>query len=175
VKILPIALALSLAANVFLGGFVAGRLHGGPFGAAGPGGGPPPMGRPSGGEAMTLLRAAAERPEIREKFERRLEDKRGAMRADNAEMRRLRSALGAALAANPFVRADAEAAAAALAAFNETREIRGVDFLIDVFEELPVEDRRAIIEKREDTQRRRERRFRDRRERAGHDRPAAEE
>jgi len=155
VKAVSIALALSLAANVFLGGFVAGRMHGGPPP------GPQPFGRPAGGEAMMLLRAAAEQPEIREKFERQFSGQRGKMRADFEELSRLRRALGEALAADPFIRADAEAAAAALSAFNAQREQRGAEFLIDVFETLPAQDRRAIVEKRAQHQKRREERLRD--------------
>lgn len=153
-KAVSIALALSLAANVFLGGFVAGRMHGGPP--------PAPFGRPAGGEAMLLLRAAAEQPEIREKFEKRFGGQRGRLRAEFEELAGLRRALGEALAAEPFVRADAEAAAAALSAFNARREQRGAEFLIDVFEALPAEDRRAIVEKREQSQQRREQQFRER-------------
>jgi Spy/CpxP family protein refolding chaperone len=161
VKAVHLLLAGSLAANVFLGGFVAGRmLH-----APGP---PRHEMRPERGEdARHMLRAAAANPEVRAAFEARFKEERMRMRRDAEESRRLRDALAAALSAEPFVRAEADAAAAAVAAFEQRRQQRGGAILIDVFEKLPPETRRRIIEERAQAQQRRGERlkeFRRRRE-----------
>jgi Spy/CpxP family protein refolding chaperone len=153
VKAVHWLLAGSLAANVFLGGFVAGRL----LHAPGP---PPHAAQPDrGGEARQLLRAAADKPEVRAAFEQRFRQERSQIRRDGEESRRLRDAFAAALAADPFVRADADAAAAALAELERSRQGRGLTTLIDVFEKLPPETRQRIIEQRAEAQRRRGERF----------------
>lgn len=147
VKAVHWLLAGSLAANVFLGGFVAGRMLHAPD--------PRAMAAERGGEARVLLRAAADAPQVRAAFEQRFREERVQIRRDAGESMRLREAFAAALAAEPFVRADAEAAAAALARFEQGRQTRGVNTLIDVFEKLPAETRRGIVEQRALAQQRR--------------------
>jgi uncharacterized membrane protein len=140
---IAVALALSLAANVFLGGFVAGKIAGGPRFHHGP---PGFDMKGAGHEEFADLPPAA-RESLKEAFLAR--------RADGADMRREARALHeefvAVLIAEPWDRAAADAVVAKF----EAAEIAGragmARLLVEAADGLSAEDRKALakhLEKR---------------------------
>ncbi len=138
---LTILLIISLAANVFLGGFIAGRLIGGP---------PhhpqmmPLPGELGGRGAFRELGALT--PDEREAFRAVFKTKRDDIRKEIHEALALRKAFGDALAADPWDRAEAEKALAELSAAEGARLTALSTLLIDAFEDLPADKRKALIE-----------------------------
>lgn len=137
---LTILLMLSLAANVFLGGFVAGRWFGGPphhrvvmHG---------PMDRGVGMFRDTDVLSEEGRKAFHDVFK----EKRGDLRPSFQEMRRLREEFGAALAADPWDRARVEKAFADLRAVESSHQSAFSTTLIDAFEKLSAADRKALVE-----------------------------
>ncbi len=162
-----IALAASLAANVFFGGFVAGRLttgdtierdFGGPGAPRRAGGGPPSRAL---GQALSLSDNA--RAAVREAIRPDM----GEIRRDRRRSLELRRAVRDALSAEPFDREEARAALQEMMEFHSSREERRTDLLLTVFESLPPDERKEIVAAFSDRQtRRRGRRFRRDEERA---------
>ena len=148
---LMIALAASLAANVFLGGFAVGRLVGAdpepPHERAD---GPPPRAHGPRGGGDLLVEAASLSPEMRSALKTAARDRRGDFLRSRQENRRLRDQLAKALAADPFDRAEAEAALIALFEFNQAQQSARTGLLLDVFAELPAEERRALMRRIEE-------------------------
>jgi len=137
---LMIALALSLGANVFLGGFVAGRLLNRP---------PPIMPPPPSAAGLALPgelfgRHADLSPETRKIIRGAYASRREAFRESRADAKRLRNAFSRALAADPWDRADAEAALAEWRAFESMRRTETAMLMIDIFEKLPADERAAV-------------------------------
>ncbi|MEQ8934875.1 MAG: periplasmic heavy metal sensor [Amphiplicatus sp.] len=137
---LTILLAVSIAANVFLGGFVAGRLLGGP-----------PHGKPDhsfdGGRTFSLKMAGEIEelsPEAREAFRKVFAESRERLIKNHRETKRLRKALSEALAADPWSRTQVEAAHAELRAAESAQQAALAALLIDAFEGLSAEDRKAL-------------------------------
>lgn len=155
-RMLPILLAVSLAANVFLGGFVAGRLLG-----------DPPHHRLAimreGGHAPIPFFGAADAlsPEGRRVFHDTFSGKRRDMRAAFVETQRLRQALAEALAAEPFDRARAEAALTAVQSSDAANQRAVVALVLDAAERLSPEDRKALASAHERRHEGRRRRLRD--------------
>lgn len=134
-KGLIVALALSLGANVFLGGFVAGRLagprmHGAPFG--------------SGVIDTAPAEFAQMSAEARREFRRVFAEERRAIRDDWRAGAEIRREFVEALGADAFDRAAAEAAADKLAAFEGERRAKAGRVLVDVAAKLSPEDRKAF-------------------------------
>ncbi|MEO1015305.1 MAG: periplasmic heavy metal sensor [Pseudomonadota bacterium] len=146
-RAVTIALAASLAANVFLGGYVTGRLTSGST-DKGHIVGPPNMGAPGPGrppsrmlgEALFLSDSA--RAAIREAAGPRWEGFRRSREQSLALRREVRDALSA----ENFDREAAQTALEALWAFHASREQERTDFLLSVFETLPPEERKAVVE-----------------------------
>lgn len=137
---LTIALLISLGANMLLGGFIAGRLVGGP----GPGGiarEAPPRAGPIFFRDLDALT-----PEQRETFRAAFRAHSDEIRAGFRDSRRLRQTLGEALAADPWDRARVEKALADLQAVEGAHEAAVAKAVIDAFETLPAEQRKALIE-----------------------------
>lgn len=138
---LTILLAISVAANVFLGGFVAGRLLGGP-----------PQGKHvhssfDGGRSFNwkMGREIEElSPEAREAFRNVFAESRERLIENHRETKRLRKALSEALAADPWSRTQVEAAHAELRAAESAQQAALAELLIDAFEGLSAEDRKAL-------------------------------
>lgn len=137
-----ILLALSLAANVFLGGFVAGRLLGGP------GLHRPPLGAHGMGPPRPALIAAAESlsPEGREIFRKTFESEGAKLRADFGRSGELRRAFAEALAAEPFDRARSEAALAAMQAADAESHRAASLLFIEAAEKMTPADRAVLVE-----------------------------
>ncbi len=133
---LIILLVASLAANVFLGGFVAGKHWGPQHGGMRHerGGGPVPR------DLDSLS------PEGREAFRAAFRSEKADMRAAHEELRGLRKAFGETLAAEPFDRAKCEAALAALHAAEAEKQTALMTRLLDAFEKLSPADRKALAE-----------------------------
>lgn len=161
---LTVLLVVSLAANVFLGGFVAGRFVGGPPHH------PHMMPLPGDlGGRGGFRELAALSPEEREAFRAVFKDKRRMIHDGVREAAKLRTAFGDALAADPWDRAKAETALADLTAAEGARQSALSKLLIDAFEGLPADKRKALVE--EATKRAEEtRRPRGSRRRGGFDR-----
>lgn len=132
-RIAPALLALSLAANVFLGGFVAGRLVG-------------PQGFHHRGHrgAEATFEARALSPEGREIVRAAFKEQREALFGSARESRKRRDAVAAALAADPFDRAGVEAAVAAFRETDAEHRRAIAKTLIDAAEKLSVEDRKSL-------------------------------
>lgn len=138
-RTIGILLALSLAANVFLGGFVAGRIAGRGFsgfdhGSHGDHG--------RGGDHRRAFDALPEA--AREKLRAAYKEHRAAVAATSQEARALRREFISILTADAFDRAAAEAAAAKIAAFEAERRRSTPRLLISAMDGLPAEDRRAL-------------------------------
>lgn len=147
-RTIGILLALSLAANVFLGGFVAGRI-------AGPGAGAFEHGRgPHGhrGPGADFHRELEALPDAaREKLRAQFRKNRAEVAATFREGRALRQEFVAILTAETFDRAAAEAVAAKIEAFEAERRRSTPRLVIEVMDGLSAEDRRAlakVIERR---------------------------
>ena len=138
-RTIGVLLALSLAANVFLGGFVAGRLAG-PNLSGFERGREDDRGGPGGGRHdFDDLPPAA-----REKMKAAFKDKREEFARTFREGRALRDEFVGILTAETFDRAAAEAAAAKIEAFEEKRRRSMPRLVIDMMDGLSVEDRRAL-------------------------------
>ncbi|MBI1391803.1 MAG: periplasmic heavy metal sensor [Alphaproteobacteria bacterium] len=147
-RAVTIALAASLAANVFLGGFVVGRVTNAP--PSPPDGGhergPRPPVAVDGSPSRLLGRSLAASETARAAFRDAFAEHREKFRDDRVESRRLREAAREALLAEPFDRAKAKAALRAVADHFQAREDQRTDFLLDVFESLSREERAKVIE-----------------------------
>jgi len=135
-------LALSLAANVFLGGFVAGRMVGGPPHERGMG-----RGAEFVREMSWRIRGDFEElsPAARNAFRKVFEDRRDELRGSFRETRRLRRAFSEALSADIWNRTEVEAALAALRAVESAHQATLAASLVDAFEGLSPEDRKALV------------------------------
>lgn len=133
------ALALSLAANVFLGGFVIGRLAGSDH--HGHGRGPHRMMMFHDLDALSETERAA--------FRAAFKSRRATFGESFAEMRKARDNFALALAAEPFDRVRAVAALEALQAAQREHEAKFGTLIIDAFEDLSPESRKALIEARD--------------------------
>jgi uncharacterized membrane protein len=133
---LTIALVASLAFNGLLVGFVAGRLWDAPHGVAG---------RAAHHEGPLGLDVAALDPAERRAFHEIFHASRDALKARHREVLRLRREFGAALAAEAFDRNSAEAALAKLQAAEGVQHAALGALLIDAFENLSHEDRKALV------------------------------
>ena len=132
-----IALALSLAANVFLGGFVAGRLAGGPNDHGGP---HVFMFRHHDGpEEFSDLTPAA-----RESLKRAFIGQRAASREDFRETRKLHEEFVKVLGAEVYDRAAAEALVAKFEAAEISGQAGMARILVEAAEGLPAEDRKSL-------------------------------
>ncbi len=138
-RALIIVLALSLAANVFLGGFVVGRLAGGHphirFGHA-----------PHAAGPMMFPDLDVLSPEGREAFRDVFAARREALRERHRDLNERRAAFAKTLAADPWDRAKAEAALVELQAAADEQETAFATLIIDAFEKLSAEDRKALVE-----------------------------
>lgn len=141
-RTLTVLLIVSLAANVFLGGFVAGRMIGGPphrnfvhsIDAS-------PGFKWRMGENLSALS-----PEARDAFRKAFGDSRERLVKNFRETRRLRQALSDALAADPWSRAEVEAALADLRAADNAQQAALAELMVDAFEGLSAADRKALVE-----------------------------
>ena len=137
-RTIGVVLALSLAANVFLGGFVAGRIAGPSlpgFERRGAGEGPHHGGRHNLDDLS---------PAAREKLKDLFRKNREEFAATFREGRALRDEFIAVLTAETFDRAAAEAAAAKIEAFEGTRRAAMPRLVVEAMDGLPAEDRRAL-------------------------------
>lgn len=146
-RTIGILLAISLAANVFLGGFVAGRvagpnLPGFDHGRDKDGRGHEGRGGHRGGHPDFDGLSPAAREKLKASFQKNREEIAGAFR----EGRALRDEFIGILTAETFDRAAAEAAAAKLEAFDEKRRGSMPRLVIEVMDGLSAEDRRAVAE-----------------------------
>lgn len=138
-KGLAIALFASLAVNIFLGGFLAGRLIGAPE--------RPVFDRsPHGAGVMMFHDLEALSPQGREAFRAVFAARRGALRERHREVVARRADFFAALAAEPWDRERTEKALARLKAATDQQETAFTDLLIDAFENLSAADRKALVE-----------------------------
>lgn len=148
-RTVTILLALSLAANVFLGGFVAGRI-------AGPNlpvfdrhdGGRPGHG-PHRGDPHAEFDELP--PAAREKLRALFRQNRESFAATFRDGRALHQEFVSVLTAETFDRAAAEAVALKIEAFDRERRPSMPRLIIEAMDGLPVEDRRAlarIVERR---------------------------
>ena len=138
-----IALALSLAANVFLGGFVAGRFAGGPHDQEGP---HAFMFRHGGPEEFSDLTPAA-----RDSLKRAFVAHRAASKDEFREARELHEEFVNVLGAEIFDRAAAEALVAKFEASDTSGRARMARVIVEAAEGLSAEDRKSLakhIEKR---------------------------
>ncbi|HXI85935.1 MAG TPA: periplasmic heavy metal sensor [Parvularculaceae bacterium] len=129
----------SLAANIFLGGFVAGRMMGGPphFGFNCP---------PHMAAQMMLPDLSALSPEGRDAFHQGFTAHHDKLRGRHEELEKRRMAFAAALAADPWDRAKAESALADLKASTDEQEAAFAALIIDAVEGLSPDDRKAFAE-----------------------------
>lgn len=147
---LAVLLAVSLFANVFLGGFVAGRLFGGP--PPGEGGRlaafsrhhPHPEPMPGAG-GMMLPNLEALPAEKRALFRENFKERRDELRGNWTAVHERREAFAKALAADTWDRAKAEGALAALMEATNAQEALFSDLLIDSLESLSAEERKAVL------------------------------
>ncbi|MEO0398989.1 MAG: periplasmic heavy metal sensor [Pseudomonadota bacterium] len=163
---ITIALALSLVLNVFAGGVLAGKWFAERDNtsqtphfdkqAAGPDDGPgprrgPPHGRPPpphGGDILGETLALS--PEARAAVRKAARGKGYEIRRDWEEMKQRRTAVRAALSADPFDRAAAEKALQDLIALRGTLEGGRMGLMLDVFESLSADERQALVEAQEE-------------------------
>lgn len=132
-KGLGVALLVSLAINIALISFMAGRLAGGA---------PPRLGAHAAQERFIDRAPPEVRDLLRGKFAERWRDVEPAQR----EVRRLRTALRDAILAEPFDRKRVEAAYAAFRAADAAiQQIHG-SVVIDALAELPLEDRKMLVD-----------------------------
>lgn len=139
-RTVTILLALSLAANVFLGGFVAGRIAGPNL---------PGIERPVGwrhghdrGDPHAELEGLP--PAARDRLKALIRENRGRFVETFREGRALHQEFIAVLTADPFDRAAAEAVAARIEAFERERRPSMPRLVIETMDGLSLEDRRAL-------------------------------
>jgi len=152
---LMIVLAASLACNVFLGGFVAGRMIG-----------KPPPGPPRGELEMERIFGASEvlSEEGRKAFRGVFFESRDALRESRRKVREARRSMSESLNTQPW---DDEAIDQAIADFHAAQDAhRTVQtaLFVEAFKVLSIEDRKALMEHQA-----RKRRPRDGRRRGGRD------
>lgn len=130
-----IALAVSLAANVFLGGVIAGRLTGPslPHGE---------RGEHSFHRGMDAFKDLP--PAARDSLKRAFMQHRAASKADFDQMRTLHNEFVAVLGADVFDRGAAEAIAVQFETLENSRRAGMARLLIDAAEGLSAEDRKAL-------------------------------
>lgn len=143
-RTLAILLFVSLAANVFFGGFIVGRLIGGPPSFESPPGHHRWADRFGHDHAAATLSDKG-RETLRDVFEAH----RGEIKAGYREIRRLRRAYAEILAADPWNRPRAETALKTLQEAEAAHEETMGRVLLDALERLSVEDRQALIERME--------------------------
>lgn len=137
---LMILLLCSLAANVFLAGFVGGRVLGESPHAKGERRAPPPGG-------MIMIRDfGALPPDARESFRVVFRDRKPELRQSYHELRRRREAFAEALAADVWDRARVETALNDLRAVEGAHQTTLAHLIIDAFEGLSADERKAVIE-----------------------------
>jgi uncharacterized membrane protein len=143
-RTVTILLALSLAANVFLGGFIAGRIAGPSL----PGFERPDSGRDGHGPQRGDPHAEFERlpPAAREKLRSVFRQNRENFAMTVREGRALHQEFVSVLTAETFDRAAAEAVAAKIEAFERERRPSMPRLIIAAMDGLSVEDRRALAE-----------------------------
>lgn len=131
------ALALSLGVNIFFGGFVAGRMLGGPR--------HPPFDRgPHEAGAMMAPDLKALSPQGRTAFRAVFEAAHETLRDRHRTLRERRAAFAAALAADPFDPAQAKAALVDLHSVTGEQQAAFATLMIDAVEKLSADDRRAL-------------------------------
>lgn len=136
-KGLALALFLSLAVNIFLGGFAVGRFASGP---RHPHGDHPSM----HAGPMMAPNVEALSPEGRAAFHSVFEAERDALHRRHSALRERRAAFAAALLAEPFDRVAAEAALQDLHAVTAEQQGAFAALMIDAVEKLSSEDRKAL-------------------------------
>ncbi|MEZ5920928.1 MAG: periplasmic heavy metal sensor [Parvularculaceae bacterium] len=132
---IAIALALSLGANIFLGGFVAGRMLHGVSGDR------PPVGdyRGEKGERGPELSDAA-----RDKMRAAFKAHRPEFRQSMIEAKALHAEFTKVLTAETFDRAAAEDVAEKLAAYEGERRAQFTKLIIETVDGMSLEDRKAL-------------------------------
>jgi uncharacterized membrane protein len=135
-KGIAVALALSLAANVFLGGFVAGKVAGGPQ-----------FHRSSQG--LDFKRAGPEEfddlsPAVRERLKRAFIAQKAKSEGGRREAHALYKELVAVLRADVWDRPAAEAIAARFEAIEKRSRADMAMVLVEAAEEMSAEDRKAL-------------------------------
>lgn len=136
---LIVILVASLAANIFLGGFVVGRLVNEPADKA-----------VHSADARVERRGGPDRnlealsPEGREAFRAVFENRREMRAAGREEREALQQNLRAAMVADPFDRNQVEEAMAALADVRNKRHLHQNENLLDALEKMSVADRQII-------------------------------
>jgi Spy/CpxP family protein refolding chaperone len=141
-RTVTILLALSLAANVFLGGFVAGRIAGPKLPGFDRYGGGPPGGGPQRGDPFAEFNELP--PAAREKLRALFRQNRASFIATVRDGRALHQEFVSVLTAETFDRAAAEALAAKIEAFDRERRQSMPRLIIEAMDGLSVEDRRAL-------------------------------
>lgn len=137
---LAIALMVSLAANVFLGGFVIGRVISGPPA-------PPPHAEQRAPEGFMLFKGLDDvSAESREAFRGVFKARRDALRESHHEARRLRAIFFEALGADPWDRARIDEALAELRAAERAQQVAFAETLVDAYETLSAAERRTLAE-----------------------------
>lgn len=136
-KGLAIALFLSLAVNIFLGGFAVGRFAGGPR---------PPHGDHPSMHAGPMMAPNVEAlsPEGRAAFHSVFEAERDALHQRHSALKARRAAFAAALLAEPFDRAAAVAALKDLHTVTAEQQGAFAALMIDAVEKLSSDDRKAL-------------------------------
>lgn len=131
-----IALAASLAVNVFLGGFVAGRMLG-------------PSDQRSGAERFTQQALTGEyaetSPATRAAFRKAYADRREEMRLGRAEARAARLAFLEAAGSDQWDRAAVEAALENVKTIERKRETARSALLLDALESMQADERKAWV------------------------------
>lgn len=133
---LIIGLSLSLAANLFMGGFIAGRLAHDPSA----------LGPPRAFHMRDFRGPAAQDAEIRDAFRKAFGNHRSEFRAHYRKMKMLRGEFATVLGADEWDRAKAEEIARQIEAHERGREQSMLLILVDVFDGLPAEKRKALAE-----------------------------
>lgn len=133
-----IALALSLAANVFLGGFVFGRMAGGPHDR----GGPHVLGnRHDGPESFSDMT-----PLARESLKRAFEARRAMSREQFREASALHEEFVKVLGADVYDRAAAEALAAKFEAAESFGRAGMARLIVEAADGLSAQDRKSLAD-----------------------------
>ncbi len=143
-RTVTILLALSLAANVFLGGFVAGRIAGPNL----PGFDRHDGARPSHGSRYGDRHAEFDAlpPAVRDRLKTLFRENRASFASAFRDGRELHREFIGVLTAETFDRAAAEAVAAKIDAFERQRRPSMPRLVIEAVDGLSVDDRRAFAE-----------------------------